>query len=335
MHPSAPHISVIMPVYNAERTLAEAVDSILKQDYEDWELVAVDDGSTDGSLEVLQGYAARDGRIRILPGDHAGIVPTLRRGCDAARGGLLARMDGDDISLPSRLSAQLRMFEAVEGPVFCGGRFVTRGGLVGSGRKRYDDWINGLTGHDEIVREILVECPLPHPTFMMPRSLYQDLGGYRDMGWPEDYDLVLRAWMAGAHFCKPESPLLYWREHDRRLSMSDRRYGAEAFRRLKRYILFQTYLKEPGRPFIQWGAGEVGKRWLPEWPSPPAAVVDIHPRKIGRTIHGVKVICRDELPSPGACFIVVAVGARGARDDIRSQLASLGYREQEHFVFVA
>lgn len=335
MERPSPHISVIMPVYNAAETLAEAMDSILKQDYADWEIVAVDDGSTDASLPMLQTYAALDGRVRVLTGDHAGIVPALRRGCAAARGDLLARMDADDIALPSRLSSQARMFEEVPGPLLCGGRFITRGGPAGPGRRRYDDWINGLAGHEEIVREIFVECPLPHPTFMMSRVLYDSLGGYRDMGWPEDYDLVLRAWMAGARFAKPEFPLLCWRDRGGRLSMTDPRYGEEAFRRLKRHFLFQTYLKEAGRPFIQWGAGEVGKRWLPEWPIPPLAVVDIHPRKIGRRIHGVNVITRDELPVPGACFIIVAVGARGARADIRSQLAPLGYRELEHFVFVA
>jgi len=335
MERPSPHISVIMPVYNAAATLAEAMDSMLKQDYADWEIVAVDDGSTDGSLPMLQAYAALDGRVRVLSGDHGGIVSSLRRGCAAAQGDLLARMDADDIAFPSRLSSQARMFEGVSGPLLCGGRFITRGGPGGPGRKRYDAWINGLAGHEEIVREIFVECPLPHPTFMMPRAFYEDLGGYRDMGWPEDYDLVLRAWMGGARFAKPESPLLYWRDHGGRLSMTDPRYGEEAFRRLKRHVLFQTYLKEAGRPFIQWGAGEVGKRWLPEWPTPPLAVVDVHPRKIGRSIHGVNVITRDELPAPGACFIVVAVGARGARADIRSQLAPLGYRELEHFVFVA
>lgn len=335
MQPAAPHISVVMPVYNAEETLKEAVESILKQNYADWELIAVDDGSVDGSLCLLYGYAALDARIHVLERNHEGIVPALRHGCAAARGDLLARMDADDISLPSRLSSQARLFEELSGPLLCGARFMTRGNPAGPGRKRYDDWINGLTNHEEIVRELFVECPLPHPTFMMPRSFYEDLGGYRDMGWPEDYDLVMRAWLAGARFCKPETPLLYWREHDRRLSMTDSRYSEEAFRRLKRHFLFRTCLKEEGRPFIQWGAGEVGKRWLPEWPTPPVAVVDVHPRKIGRSIHGVKVITSNELPAPGACFIIVAVGARGARDDIRSQLAPLGYREQEHYLFVA
>lgn len=335
MQAAAPHISVIMPVYNAEPTLGEAVESILNQDVAEWELVAVDDGSTDNSLPILKRYAAEDKRVRILPGNHEGIVPALRRGCAAARGDLLARMDADDTALPARLSTQARLLEKVPSPCLCGARFVPSGHAAGAGRKRYDDWINGLVRHEDIVRELFVECPLPHPTFMMPRSFYEQLGGYRDMGWPEDYDLVLRAWMHGARFAKPEAPLLQWREHTRRLSMTDPRYSPEAFRGLKRHFLFQSYLQETARPFIQWGAGEVGKKWLPEWVTPPAAVVDIHPRKIGRIIHGVKVISWKALPAPGESFIIVAVGARGAREDIRAVLAPLGYRELEHYLFVA
>ena len=180
-----------------------------------------------------------------------------------------------------------------------------------------------------------MECPIPHPTFMMRRAFLKCLGGYRQGAWPEDYDLVLRAWMAGARFGKPDAPLLRWREHPGRLSMTDPRYSPAAFRAMKRHYLFQTYLKRREGAFIQWGAGEVGKRWLREWPQAPAAVVDVHPRKIGRSIHGVPVISQDALPPPGTCFIVVAVGARGARDDIRARLEPGNYRELKDYLFIA
>ena len=332
---SSSQISVIMPVYNAALTLSEALDSLQVQQHEDWELIAVDDGSTDHSLLILQEYALRDPRIQIISGPHKGIVPALQCACAEACGELLARMDADDIALPQRLSVQARSFQSEPALDLCGARVLTLGEAVGSGRRRYESWVNGLMRHEEIVRELFVECPVPHPTFMMRRSFFECLGGYQQAEWPEDYDLVLRAWRAGARFGKPELPLLRWREHAGRLSMTDPRYSPEAFRKIKRHYLFQTYLKGKEHTFIQWGAGEVGKKWLREWPVPPVAVVDIHPRKIGCRIHGVPIIPWEALPPPGSCFVVVAVGARGARNDIRARIWSRGYHELADYLFIA
>jgi FlaA1/EpsC-like NDP-sugar epimerase len=117
--------------------------------------------------------------------------------------------------------------------------------------------------------------------------------------------------------------------------MNDPRYDEGAFRALKRHYLGH-FPARAGRPLYQWGAGEVGKRWLREWgESAPVGVVDINPRKIGRTIHGVRVIAPEELPSPAACFVVVMVGTPGARDEIRGRLQPRGFRECEDYLFLA
>jgi hypothetical protein len=244
-------------------------------------------------------------------------------------------MDADDIARPERLRLQLACFDADPGLGLCGGRVGMLGESLGSGRRRYEDWVNALVRHDDIVRELFVECPLPHPTFMMPRDWYERIGGYQDCAWPEDYDLVMRLWLAGARFGKPEEVMLDWRDHPGRLSMNDPRYGEAAFRALKRFYLAQIPGRA-GRPLYQWGAGEVGKRWLREWGSgAPVAVVDINPRKIGRTIHGVRVIAPEELPPPAGCFVVVMVGTPGARDEIRGRLTPRGFRECVDYIFLA
>jgi hypothetical protein len=117
--------------------------------------------------------------------------------------------------------------------------------------------------------------------------------------------------------------------------MSDPRYGLDRFRALKRHYLFRSYLSDE-KPFCQWGAGEVGKLWLREWGvRRPLAVVDVNPRKIGRSIHGVRVIEAADLPPPGESFVLVAVGAPGAREEIRAWLSPRGYRELEDYLFIA
>ena len=330
-----PLISILMPVHNAADTLAAAVDSIRRQTFTDWELIVVDDGSTDASAEIMAQNALQDVRIQCVQRVRCGIVEALVTAAEKARGRLLARMDADDIAAPNRLEAQVVLFDATPDIALCGTRVRMFGSNVGSGRKRYESWINSLVDHDEMEREIFVECPIPHPSFMMPCELYDSVGGYRDCGWPEDYDLVLRIWKQGGLFAKPEPVLLQWRSQPLQLSMTDDRYHEKAFRALKRYFLYTTVLHNIENRFYQWGAGEVGKRWLREWPQPPQAVVDINPRKIGHSIHGVPVIAPEQLPPPGVCVILIAVGAPGARNEIRKYLYPKGYREPDHFRFIA
>ena len=332
---ASPGVSIIMPVYNEETWLAESLDSLLSQTYNDWELITVDDGSRDRSATLLESYARKDSRIRVLQGAHHGIVKSLNRACAEAKTPFLARMDADDIARPERLEIQLRLFQENPQLDLCGTCVQLEGPSRASGTERYERWINSLLCHDDIYKERFVECPLPHPTFMMKRSLFIALGGYREGPFPEDYDFFLRAAMQGAGFGKTMEQLLLWREHDKRLSRQDERYGLKAFRALKRIYLPVADAKKSGKAFYQWGAGEVGKAWLQEWAEAPEAVVDINPRKIGKHIHGVHVIREDELPPPGQCFIVVAVGTPGARDDIRSRLTPRGYQEGTDFLFVA
>ncbi len=331
----APLISIVLPFYNAEDTLACAIDSILNQTHENFQLILVDDGSTDGGPSIARGSATRDSRVQVVSGPHQGIVPALRRGCSAAAGEFIARMDADDVSLPDRLAAQAELVIQDQGIALCGTLVRIVGDGVASGRRRYEEWINGLVHSEDIERELFVECPIPHPTFMMRRSAYEALGGYEDHGWAEDYDLVMRASLAGMKMAKAPRVLLDWSHRGARLSMNDDRYSVERFRALKRHYLFESYLS--GREvFYQWGAGEVGKPWLREWgPRRPTAVVDINPRKIGREIHGIPVISPDELPGPGEMFTVVAVGTPGARDEIRAWFASRGCAELRDFIFVA
>src|SRR4051812_4814918 len=101
---SPPPISVLMPVYNAERYVAEAIESILAQSPGDFEFIIIDDGSKDGSLAILERYAARDPRIRLVSRPNTGIVKALNQGLEMASGELVARMDADDIALPGRLA---------------------------------------------------------------------------------------------------------------------------------------------------------------------------------------------------------------------------------------
>ena len=329
-----PIVSVILPCFNAADTLPECLESLAQQSFQHWEIVAVDDGSIDETPEILRAFAAQYANVRVISTAHSGIVAALQRACAEAKGAYLARMDADDVADAARLAQQVSMMER-GGLDLCGTRVAHWGSGPGEGLARYIEWINGIVDHDSIVRDLFIECPIPHPTFMMSRSAYEASGGYQDQGWPEDYDLIMRFYLAGFRFGKPSEPLLRWRHSEGRLSRIDERYSPEKFRRLKRHYLALSHLSG-GRPFYQWGAGAVGKNWLREWEAEkPQAVVDLHPRKIGKIIHGVRVIAPEDLPGPGAAFTVVAVGAPGAREEIREWFNSRGYEELRDYVFLA
>ncbi len=335
---ATPPVSVLLPVRDGAAHLGEAIGSLETQTFGDFEVVAIDDGSTDGTPEVLAAWASRDGRVRLLRQGASGIVAALERGRAAARGRYLARMDADDVSEPTRLAAQFALMESNPEIALCGcGVTYFPGDAVREGARRYEEWLNGLVTSADIERDVFVECPLAHPTFFMKAGAVASLGGYRDLMWPEDYDLVLRLWAAGERFAKVPERLLRWREGPRRLSRTHSRYDGAAFLACKVAHLLRTVMV--GRAgAVVWGAGPVGKaaaRALVEVGASVLALVEVDPGKIGQTIHGAPVVDTAEgLGIRDACHLA-AVARPGARERLRALLSGAGLEELRDFVAIA
>jgi len=332
-----PAISVLMPVHDAAPTLSAAVESIRDQTETDWELVAVDDGSTDGSLEALRDRARGDARIRVLERPHRGVVDALNAGLAAARGPLIARMDADDVSLPRRLARQRSHLDnhPEVGLVACRVRFAGDERRA-AGYARHVAWTNGLGSHEAIALARFVESPLAHPSVMFRRELIERHGGYRPGDFPEDYDLWLRWLEAGVRMEKLPEVLLVWRDSPARLSRRDRRYAPDAFHRVKAGHLARWLARHnPRHPEIVLWGGRVTRRrarLLEAEGVVVAAYVDIDPRKIGLAIAGRPVIAPSALPAPGVCFVVAAVGSVGAREQIERALICAGYRAGRDYI---
>ncbi len=333
-----PKVSVLLPVRNGASFLDDALKSLRDQSFEDFEVVAVDDGSTDGSLEMLDAAAREDQRFVTLRQEALGIVPALEKARAAARGRFLARMDADDIAPPDRLERQVARMEADRELALCGTgvRYFPRD-LLKEGRVRYEAWLNSLLTHDEIVRDIFVECPLAHPTFLMRASAVESVGGYQSGPWPEDYDLVLRLWEQGARFARIDGEPLLWRDHPARLSRQDQNYWIDGFRRLKVDVLIRRFLAD-GRPVVVWGAGPTGKAFSKELSRrgiEPAAFVEVAPGKIGQTIHDAPVVAPEGLQDFTGSFCLAAVSGLHGRTDVRASLTRMGWVEMRDFVAVA
>jgi glycosyltransferase involved in cell wall biosynthesis len=336
-----PLVSVLMPIWNAADTLAAALESLSLQDMADFEIVAVDDGSTDATPEVLALYTEIEPRLRIINIEHSGVVGALNVGLQYVRGGFIARMDADDVCFPERLSKQSRrLLENPElGLVSC---LVEYEGSreVSAGYAGYVDWTNTVRTPEEISLMRFVESPLPHPSVMFRKELVLRNGGYRQGEFPEDYELWLRWLEHGVAMDKVPETLLSWRDDPDRLSRTDSRCSAEAFYRLKAGYLARWL--ERFNPFhpdvVLIGSGRTTRKraeMLEERGVQIAAYVDVDPRKIGRDIAGRPVMARDRVPEPGEVFLLSYVGSRGAREEIRAFLESRGHRMGVDFLLAA
>ena len=333
-----PAVSVLLPVFDAGPYLAECLDSLEAQTFGDYEIVAVDDGSADDSGAILVSRARADPRLVVVTRPHEGLIAPLNAGLELCRGDLIARMDADDVAHPRRLEMQV---DALAGdPDLDVVSSLVRhfpDSAVGQGFRVYEEWLNSLVEHDEIVRDRFVESPLAHPSVTLRRRSLTALGGYRDLGWPEDYDLWLRLIAAGSRVRKIPEVLLYWRQHEGRLTRTDRRYAVERFLACKARHLVEGPLHGVSRVVV-WGAGQTGRRLskhLIRGGAPVEAFVDVDPAKVGRTLRSRPIHGPEDLPEllepKGGVPVVTAVSSRGARTLIRERLGSLGLTETRDF----
>jgi glycosyltransferase involved in cell wall biosynthesis len=220
-----PSISVLLPVYNAQPYLDAAVGSILMQSFRDFELIAVDDGSTDGSLALLQQYARMDSRVRVITRPHSGIAGALNDGVAAAAGEFLARMDGDDISVPSRFEKQVAFLRQHADVVLVGSRVL----LIDPDGQTLFETEQPLE-NPQIQHALLsdVGWVVVHSAAMMRTAAVRAAGGYRmELAPCEELDLLVRLSEAGHLANLPQILLLYRQyEESSNAAESAKRYDA-------------------------------------------------------------------------------------------------------------
>lgn len=339
-----PTVSVVLPVWNGARTIACAVESVRAQTWGDWELVVVDDGSTDGTREILRALAREEPRMIVAERDHAGVVVAANAAAEVARGEFIARMDADDVAHPERLAEQVAWLEAPahrEAGVV--GSLVAFGGerAAGEGYALHVDWVNSLVSPEAIALNRFVEQPVANPSVMFRRELLARHGGYRDGDFPEDYELWLRWMDAGVRIGKVPRVLLTWSDTPTRLTRTDARYAPEAFFRVKaEYVAREVARVAGGRKVFVWGAGRHTRKragHLVAHGVTIAGYVDVDAKKTGRGLGGtgVPVIGPEALPAPEAIFVLSYVSTRGAREYNRRELVARGYVEGRDFLMCA
>ncbi len=332
-----PLVSVLLPAFNAAATLNAALASVRRQTLRDWECLVVDDGSSDATAAIATAVAAQDPRVRVLPRSHAGIVASLQAGLAACRGALVARMDADDLMHRERLAVQAAALAAdptIAG-VGCHVRIFPRR-RVTAGMAAYEAWLNSIVTADDVAREAFVECPVAHPTLMLRREVLE-AHGYRDCGWPEDYDGVLRLLAAGLRLANAPRRLLSWRDHPERLSRRGEHCSIDSFTRCKAAYLAMDFLGAH-ETYVLWGFGGTGKalrRALARHDRLPSHIIELHPRRLGERIQGAPVVPPERLRDIAPARIVVSVAGAVPRGEIRAFLTEMGFRERSDYVCAA
>jgi len=333
---TTPRLSVLLPVRDAAPFLEQCIASLRRQTWQEFEVVAVDDGSKDGSAAMLERWADADPRVALLRQPARGLVAALNAGLAACRGELVARIDADDVAHPRRFELQIDLLD--RHPEITVASCLVRHfpwSRVSTGFRQYESWLNALVTPDAIARERFIESPVAHPSVVVRRLALTEVGGWRDPDWPEDYDLWLRLAERGRAFAKVPALLHFWRDHGGRLTRRHRRYAVERFLACKAAFLLSGPLAKASRVVV-WGAGQTGRRLSKHLLAGGAALasfVDIDEAKIGRTLRRVPIVAPEGLPGllgPG-CVVVAAVSSRGARELIRRRLAQFDLVEGREF----
>jgi len=227
-----PRVSVVMCVYNSEKYVEEAIESILDQTFRDFELIIVDDGSLDSAPRLLTGYEARDPRVFVHRfASNQGLSSALNFGIHQARGKYIARMDADDVSLPARLEEQVGFMDAHSEIGVCS----TGAQLIG---ERQDKKWQSLTSHDAIHARMLFVNAIAHPTVMLRASTLQEHALEYDpnVRYAQDYELWSRA-ITKTHFANLPQILLKHRVHQARVSAKYSAQQLQMYNRVRRQLL--------------------------------------------------------------------------------------------------
>lgn len=221
-----PRLSVLLPLRDAAPWLEASLASLARQTERDFEIVAVDDGSRDETPRILERWQAREPRLVVVRTPARGLPQALETARARARGGWLARHDGDDLSHRDRFALQLAAFARDRRLAVVGCRVrLFPAARIGAGMRRWAAWHNALLDHAAMEREAWIDSPLCHGTAMMRADALEKIGGWRERGWAEDVDLWLRWFAAGGRFAKLPRVLYAWRQRPDSATRRDPRYA--------------------------------------------------------------------------------------------------------------
>ncbi len=331
-----PLVSIIMAVKDTEPYLPDCLNSILAQTYQEWELIAVNDHSSDRSAQILYEYAAKDERIMVFHSIRHKLIPTLKEGYKYANGELINRMDSDDKMPSDKLEVLVKEWQKVgTGHVIAGGteHFVDEG-EVGNGFRRYEKWLNDVARTRSHYKQIYQECVIPSHSWIVHREDFDAVNAFNPEVYPEDYDLCFRFYQKGLKVIGIDKVLHYWRDRENRISRTWEEYKDNRYFQMKVRYFYQID-RDRSRPLLLWGAGKNGKdlaKLLMDEEDSFVWVCD-NERKIGKDVYGIRLQSFEKIPEVENPQILIAVTSPDEKEDIQIQLATWGKKQVTDYWF--
>lgn len=244
-----------MPFKNSSAYIREAIHSISTQTYDRWELIAIDDHSTDHSPELVRELSKNDFRIRLFSARGNGIIDALTQALEESRGIFITRFDSDDIMPQHRLELMINaLYQQPENVIITGLLKYISSEPISKGYLKYETWINKIALNNKQWTNIYRECTIASPNWLAYKNAIEKIGGFKNLEYPEDYDLIF-LWYKHHFIIKTLTSItLHWREHPSRTSRISSNYTQQTFFRLKikRFIEIDY---DPSRPLVIWGKG--------------------------------------------------------------------------------
>ncbi|MFD2823663.1 glycosyltransferase family 2 protein [Lacinutrix iliipiscaria] len=314
-----PLISILTPFKNTEAFLSECITSIMNQSYTHWELIIVDDGSTDYSYDLVSKYAQKDPRIKLLKNTGQGIIDALQLAYKHSQGDFITRMDSDDIMTKdklNRLVSSLLQYGKKHVAIGCVRYFSDEG--ISNGYARYETWLNDLTKTGSNFSEIYKECVIPSPCWMIHREDFEACDAFNPNRYPEDYDLTFRFYKHN-FTCIPCNKVLHkWRDYSTRTSRTHEHYAQNYFLDIKLHYFLELD-HNPLQPLTIWGAGTKGKSIAKSLIDKGISFYWIcdNQKKIGKHIYEQELLNFDYLKQIENPQCIVTVANEDAQNDIR------------------
>ncbi|MDB2657158.1 glycosyltransferase [Crocinitomicaceae bacterium] len=322
-----PLVSIVMAVKDTAPYLHACLDSIIAQTYQNWELIAVNDHSSDSTPQILKEYAEKDARIRYFDSDQHRLIATLQVGYRHVRGTLLNRMDSDDKMPHDKIETLVNEWQKYgKGHVIAGGteHFVDEG-EVGDGFLKYENWLNNVAANNLHYQEIYRECVIPSHCWMLHKDDFDAVGAFDPVIYPEDYDLCFRMYRHELKVIGIDKILHHWRDRSNRISRTWDEYKDNRYYDMKLRFFFELD-RDSDRPLVVWGAGRNGKdlvKGITVYENGIEWVCD-NEKKIGKDIYDIRMRHFSEIPDLDNPQILIAIASPDAKNEIEEQLRSWG-----------
>ncbi len=314
-----------MAVKDTEPYLPACLDSILAQTYQNWELIAVNDHSSDRTPQILSEYSQKDPRVRYFDSNKPRLIPTLQVAYAEAKGVLINRMDSDDKMPHDKLDFLVNEWlKHGKGHVIAGGteHFVDEG-EVGDGFLRYERWLNHVAKNSLHLEQIYKECVIPSHSWLLHKDDMDLVGAFDPIVYPEDYDLCFRFYRHGLKIIGVDKVLHHWRDRSNRISRTWDEYKDNRYFDLKLNYFYELD-RDKSRPLVLWGVGRNGKDMakLLQARGDEFHWVCDNERKIGLDIYDVRIQHFDDIQSIDNPQIMIVVSSPDGQKEIQAQLNS-------------